>query len=403
MSAIAELPVAPTAFESPRADFGELLGRVHSIGREVLAAHAADVDRQARFPAESIDAMRDLKLLSAYVPVEYGGMGLNIIETARVCEALGQYCGSSAMIYAMHCIQVACVVHHAQQSSYFRRYLRDLVTEQRLMASATTEIGTGGDLRSSICAVEVNGDCFTLTKKAPVISYGEYSDDILVTSRRAPDAPASEQIHVMVKRGEFLAEPLSTWDTMGFRGTCSSGFTLMAQGSTDQILPTPFEKILSQTMHPYSHIVWGALWTGIAADAVNLARTFVRAEARKTPGETPIAAIRLAEVDLLLQEMRHNVYSLAREYHELRSNDAASIHGFGFSIRTNNLKISCSQRIVEIVGQALLICGISGYRNDSKFSLSRHLRDSYGAALMVNNDRITKLNATMLLAHREGY
>ena len=404
MPAVAELPAVSSAPAPVAVDFDELLSQVHAIGRDVLAVHAGDVDHQARFPAESIDAMKEAKLLSAYVPVEYGGLGLNIIEIARVCEALGQYCGSSAMIYAMHCIQVACVVNHAQQSSYFRRYLRDLVVEQRLMASATTEIGTGGDLRSSVCAVEIEGDCFTLTKKAPVISYGEYSDDILVTCRRSPDASASDQLQVMVRRGDYLAEPLSTWDTMGFRGTCSSGFNLTSIGSTDQILPTPFNDILSQTMHPYSHIVWGALWTGIAADAVNLARAFVRAEARKTPGETPISAIRLAEVDLVLQEMRHNVDCLAREYHELLSNNATdSIHGFGFSIRTNNLKISCSQRIVEIVGQSLLICGISGYRNDSKFSLSRHLRDAYGAALMVNNDRITKLNATMLLAHREGH
>jgi acyl-CoA dehydrogenase len=50
----------------------------------------------------------------------------------------------------------------------------------------------------------------------------------------------------------------------------------------------------------------------------------------------------------------------------------------------------------------MLICGISGYRNDSKYSLARHLRDAYGAALMVNNDRITKLNATMLMVHKEG-
>ncbi len=402
MTTVAEPPAISSAPQAP--DFDVLLNRVHAIGRDVLAVHANDVDRLARFPVESIDAMKRAKLLSAYVPVEYGGMGLKIIELSRVCEALGHYCGSSAMIYAMHCIQVGCVVHHAQESAYFRRYLRDLVGEQRLMASATTEIGTGGDLRSSVCAVEIEGDCFTLTKKAPVISYGEYSDDILVTCRRAPDVPASEQLQVMVKRGDYVAETLSTWDTMGFRGTCSSGFTLTSHGATDQILPTPFNEILSQTMHPFSHIVWGALWTGIASDAVNLARAFVRAEARKTPGETPISAIRLAEVDLVLQEMRHNVYSLAREYHELlETSSSDSIHGFGFSIRTNNLKVSCSQRIVEIVGQALLICGISGYRNDSKFSLSRHLRDAYGAALMVNNDRITKLNATMLLAHREGH
>ena len=50
----------------------------------------------------------------------------------------------------------------------------------------------------------------------------------------------------------------------------------------------------------------------------------------------------------------------------------------------------------------MLICGIAGYRNDSKYSLARHLRDAYGAALMVNNDRIMKLNATMLMVHREG-
>ncbi len=386
------------------AEFDDLLRQVHAIGRDTLAVHAADVDRDARFPTESITALKDARLLSAYVPAEYGGMGLNIHQIGEICEVLGQYCGSSAMIYAMHCIQVACVVHHGQESLFFQNYLRQLVEQQLLMASATTEIGTGGDLLSSICAIEVNGDNFSLTKKAPVISYGEQADDILVTCRRSPDAPASDQVHVMVRRGEYTATPLSTWDTMGFRGTCSSGFTLTAIGDTAQILPASFTDILTQTMHPYSHIVWGALWSGIAMDAVNRARAFVRAEARKTPGETPISAVRLAEVDQVLQEMRHNVKSVTREYQELLDkNCPEAFKGFGFSIRTNNLKVSCSQRIVEIVGKALLICGISGYRNDSKFSLARHLRDSYGAALMVNNDRITKLNATMLMVHKEGH
>ena len=385
-------------------DFDDLLRQVHVVGKTVLAVHAAEVDRDARFPKEAFAALRHVKLLSAYVPTDFGGMGLNIVQIGQVCEALGQYCGSSAMIYAMHCIQVACVVHHAQDSNYYRDYLWELVADQRLMASATTEIGTGGDLRSSVCAIEVSDREFKLTKKAPVISYGGTADDIFVTCRRSPESPASDQVQVLVRRGEFTAEPLSTLDTMGFRGTCSSGFTLTAEGDVAQIMPTPFDEILTQTMHPYSHIVWCSLWTGIAADAVNLARSFVRAEARKTPGETPIPAIRLAEVARVLQEMRHNVQSLTREYHELlKQNDPEAFRGFGFSIRTNNLKVTCSQRIVEIVGQALLICGISGYRNDSKFSLARHLREAYGAALMVNNDRITKLNATMLMVHKEAF
>jgi len=170
--------------------FEELLQQVHAIGKEVLAVHAADVDRNARFPKEAFAALRHAKLLSAYVPTDFGGMGLNIVQIGQICEALGQYCGSSAMIYAMHCIQVACVVHHARDSSYYRDYLWELVADQRLMASATTEIGTGGDLRSSVCAIEVSGKQFKLTKKAPVISYGETADDILVTCRRSCAFPA---------------------------------------------------------------------------------------------------------------------------------------------------------------------------------------------------------------------
>ena len=384
-------------------DFEQLLREVHSIGKKVLRPNAADVDAKARFPRESVQAMKDLRLMSAYVPESYGGMGLSVAQVAKICEAMGQYCGSSAMIYAMHKIQVACVVHHAQSSDYFKGYLGELVRDQRLMASATTEIGTGGDLRSSICAVETTGDQFKVTKQAPVISYGEDADDLLLTCRSTPSSPADQQSHVMLRKGEYTAVPLSNWDTLGFRGTCSSGFIVTATGHVQQIFPEPFSKILAQTMHPTAHIWWGALWCGIAMDAVITARAFVRAEARKTPGETPISAIRLGEVDQVLQQMRHNVATHARDYDELLDrNCPESLEEFGFSIRTNNLKLSSSRLLVDIVGAAMLICGISGYRNDSKFTLCRHLRDAYGAQLMVNNDRILKLNATMLMVHREA-
>lgn len=392
-----------TALMTQKIDFDQVLRSVHEIGKNVLRVHAPDVDAKARFPRESIQAMRDLRLMSAYVPEAFGGMGLSVVQVAKICEAMGQYCGSSAMIYAMHKIQVACVVHHAQSSDYFKGYLGELVRDQRLMASATTEIGTGGDLRSSICAVETTGDQFKVTKQAPVISYGEDADDLLLTCRSTPDSPADQQSHVMLRKGEYTAVPLSNWDTLGFRGTCSSGFTVTATGHVQQIFPQPFSVILAQTMHPTAHIWWGALWCGIAMDAVNTARAFVRAEARKTPGETPISAIRLGEVDQVLQQMRHNVATHARDYDErLDRNCPESIEEFGFSIRTNNLKLSSSRLLVDIVGAAMLICGISGYRNDSKFSLARHLRDAYGAQLMVNNDRILKLNATMLMVHREA-
>jgi acyl-CoA dehydrogenase len=49
----------------------------------------------------------------------------------------------------------------------------------------------------------------------------------------------------------------------------------------------------------------------------------------------------------------------------------------------------------------LSITGIQGYKNDSKFSVGRHLRDSLSAALMVGNDRILATNASMLLVLKD--
>jgi acyl-CoA dehydrogenase len=156
-------------------------------------------------------------------------------------------------------------------------------------------------------------------------------------------------------------------------------------------------------MHPYSHIVWGSLWCGIAGDAVNRARAFVRAEARKNPDAPPTSALRLAEVDAALQGMRSQVETAVADYRGLlEAGDADAFKQFAFTIRTNNLKLATSTLIVDVVSRAMLICGISAYRNDSSFSLGRHLRDAYGAALMVNNDRIMNHNAALLLAHKES-
>lgn len=378
-----------------------LLEGLHGIGRDIIAPHAVEVDRDARFPHEAFAALKQQKLLSCYVPVEYGGMGLNISDLSQICEVLGQYCGSTAMIFAMHQIQVGCIVHHALESEFFRGYVREMVEQQLLIASATTELGIGGDVRSSLCAVQMSGERFTLEKQTPVISYGATADAILVTCRKSEDAARNDQVQVLVRRGDYVLTKLSGWDTLGFRGTCSEGFVLKSQGRAEQILPQPYADIHRRTMHPFAHVVWASLWLGLSIDAVNRARSAVRAEARKNPSVTPISATRLAELDTVLFSMRGGVYQALREYHDLLlSNDPEAFSGFGFAININNLKLTASQFVVEIVGKAMLICGIQGYRNDSKLTLGRHLRDAYGAALMVNNDRILGQSATMQIVQR---
>jgi acyl-CoA dehydrogenase len=398
---VAKRAIQPAPAEP--SEFAALLDRVHEIGREIIAPQADSVDREARFPHEAFAMLKAQKLLSAYVPVEYGGMGLDVEQISRICEALGHYCASSAMIFAMHQIQVACIVHHALGTPFFRDYAREMAIRQNLLASATTELGIGGDVRSSICAVRVVDGYFMLEKQAPVISYGEVSDAILVTCRRSEEAPRNDQVQVLVRKEDCTLKQLSQWDTLGFRGTCSPGFELKSIGNAEQILPVPYAEIHARTMHPFAHIVWASLWLGLASDAMNRARSVVRAEARKNPGVTPISATRLAEADLVLNALRSSVEAAVADYHRLLlAGDAEAFSNFNFAVRINNLKIVASQMVLDIVNRAMLICGIAGYRNDSKLSLGRHVRDAIGAGLMVNNDRILGQNATMHLGLREA-
>jgi acyl-CoA dehydrogenase len=377
----------------------EWLAAARAVGVETASWHANDVDAGARFPAESFAALKAQKLLGIMVPASEGGAGAGIADIVSICHALGQYCASTAMIYAMHQIQVSCIVRHGGTSAWHRKFMARLADEQLLLASATSEAGVGGDVRSSVCAVEETGGRFSLAKQATVISYGAHSDGILVTARRTPTSPASDQVIVVVPRSDSVLDQQSEWDTLGMRGTCSNGYHLKATGEMAQIIPTPYADVSAQTMLPTSHLVWSALWAGIATDAVARARAYVRAEARKKGG-TPAGAWRLAEAASLLQLMKSNVVAALRQY-EAAQGSEDSLSSLAFAVAMNNLKTGSSQIAVQVINHALLICGLAGYRNDTPFSLGRHLRDAHSAALMVNNDRILANTGNLLMALRE--
>lgn len=376
------------------------LAASHAASVAIAARHAADVDARARFPREAFGILKELKLLGLLVPARDGGQGASVSDVIEVCHALGQACASTAMIYAMHQIQVWCIVRHCGDSAWHRGFLKQIATGQVLLASATSEAGVGGDVRSSICAVEEQNGRFTFDKQATVISYGADADGILATARRTPQSPASDQVIVVLPKASCELKHLQAWDTLGMRGTCSDGYHLKASGEMGQVIPVSYADVSAQTMLPMSHLTWSAVWLGIASDAVARARAFIRAEARKNSNVTPIGATRLAEAAQTLQTMKSGLLAALGQYEAaLKSED--KLQSPHFAVAMNNLKIASSRLVVEVVGQALLACGLSGYRNDTPFSLSRHLRDAHSAQLMVNNDRILANTARLQLALRE--
>lgn len=364
----------------------------------VLGKYADAVDRDARFPSESVDAMRQAGLLAAAIPVEFGGGGQSLTDLAHTARALGAECASTAMIFVMHQTQVLSIVRHGK-SEAMRALLKRLATEQPLVASATTEINIGGDVRTSGCAVEYDGEHIRLSKTAPVISYGEYAQFVLATARRSVDSPPSDQVLVVCEKPNVVLERTGNWDTMGFRGTCSPGFQLEATSTTSNILGDNYGDISSQTMLPAAHVLWGSAWLGIADAAVSKARKAVRKSASRTPGVTPPNALRLAELYVVHEQMVDTVFGAAGKY-EAIADSPTELGAIGYAVKINNVKVSASTLVIDIVGKALQICGIAGYRLDSDLSIARHLRDAHGSAIMVSNERILGHNSQLALVYK---
>jgi acyl-CoA dehydrogenase len=377
--------------------------------REVREAGAAaaevasEVDRDARFPAEALAALREIGALSAGVPRTLGGGGMGLEAIARACFELARCCAATAMTFAMHQIQVGCIVRHHVEGDWFDDYLRSLSSEQRLIASATSEVGTGGDMSRSIAALEPRPDgSLAFEKRASTVSYGAEADDLLTTLRRSAEAEEGDQVLALSTRQQTELEPAGVWDTLGMRGTCSPAFVVRAQIAADQVLTTPFAKLMCETMVPVSHILWSHVWLGIASDAYERSHAFVRQAARGAGGPAPPAAQRLSSVTAELALLRAEVTRALGDYSTLADARREELATMASVLRFNNLKIAASEQAVRVCRGALEVVGVAGYRNDTPYSVGRHLRDALSAPIMVANERILATDAQLLLIAKDA-
>jgi acyl-CoA dehydrogenase len=362
----------------------------------VAANNAQAVDSAARFPAEAFQAVKAQRLLGIQVPKSLGGEGAGIGDVAEVCYQLGQACGSTGMIFAMHQIKVACIMRHMGENATLQRMLRRLCAEQLLLASSTTEGQGGGNIRSSEAPVEhQEGGRISLERRASVISYGAYADGVVTTARRATDAAASDQVLIAFFKSDYTLTRLQGWDALGMRGTCSEGYTLKASASAEQILPEPYETIHTRTMVPFAHLLWGSVWTGIAASATARAQAFVR-NAMRHSGQLPPGAPQFTRALATLRTLRGMLATSLRRYEQCM-NDPQTLTALEFQTLITLTKVEASELAAQIVMSAMRTCGLSGYRNDSEYSIGRHLRDVLSSPIMINNDRILANLATPVL------
>ncbi|WP_101786723.1 acyl-CoA dehydrogenase family protein [Nonomuraea indica] len=412
------------------------------LARGVLAEHAAEVDTDARFPKEALRALRGHGLLAAVAPAERGGLGADVPALAGMAADLARGCGATAMVWAMHQVQLACLLV-CDAGPELREAVSRIVRDQLLVASATSEAGVGGSLRTSVCAVErdgspgaaggegfhggaggegfrdvaggggvqgeaggggvrgaadaVAGRGCRLDKSATTVSYGVEADALLVSARRGPGSPPGDQVAVLLDTARTRLEPLGGWNPLGMRGTCSPALRIRAEFEDWRILPLPFGDLADRVMTPLSHVLWSAVWHGLAAEAADRAARYARKRASGQAGQAPSG--HLAEMRWRLTAMEAQLAGAAEEAQAVLSGAARPT--VAFALRINSLKLAVSELAVDVALAALRVCGMAGYSEDGPYSVARLVRDLLSAPLMIGNERLVAVGSRLALMARD--
>lgn len=338
-----------------------------------------------------LDQMRRDRLVWAMAPAERGGLGLDLRGAARVTFLLAKASGSLGLIYAMHMSQALTLLRHGAGSPYLETLTDRLIADQALVASGTSEKGVGGDIFGSLCTVEDGPDgALQVLKESPNISYMDHAQAVLVTAMRGAPNGRKTQVLIAAETARMELRPGRDTRMMGMQGILNRPYAFTARFGPEAIFAEPYPAIARDTMTPSIHVLWAALWSGLAAHALGQAKAFLA----KEPADGEGAELMRAEFSRLAN--RHYVMNaLVREaalaFDQTEGGNKAAMDLAG-TARIKRLKVVCSELLQEICQGALGLIGLRAYAEDGPFSLSEVIRDSLSARVMISNNRLLLAN-----------
>jgi alkylation response protein AidB-like acyl-CoA dehydrogenase len=200
--------------------------RAAHLAGEVLAAHADDVDRKARWPRESIAALAEAGFLGLTVPTEFGGAGEGPRTFAAVMTAFAEQCASTAMIYLMH-IGAVQVIAGAGSLPQRASLLRDAAAGRHLSTLAFSEKGSRSHFWSPVSQAATDGDFYRISAEKSFATSAGQADSYVISTRAAGSSePLASTLYFIPRDtpGVTIGPP---WNGLGLRGNCSAAMRLV--------------------------------------------------------------------------------------------------------------------------------------------------------------------------------
>ena len=159
-----------------------------SFSDKELKPYAAEWDKEAFFPKETLKKAGELGFLSLYVDTNLGGMGLGRLDASIVFEQLAQGCTSTTAFMTIHNMAIWMVSKFASEELK-TEWFPQLSSGEKLASYCLTEPGSGSDAASLRTIAKRDGDNFILNGSKAFIS-GSGVTDCLVLMARTGDVGA---------------------------------------------------------------------------------------------------------------------------------------------------------------------------------------------------------------------
>jgi alkylation response protein AidB-like acyl-CoA dehydrogenase/mannose-6-phosphate isomerase-like protein (cupin superfamily) len=298
----------------PRPDLLEMVEELLDgwAGREAQANR----DGQLRLPPQTVAEMKVSGILAAPLPVEHGGWGTSLRDTAEALRRVARRAPSTALALVMPLGNAAttlipeAVVPTAVRAALVegKAWIADRVRRGYILAVANSEPGAGGDLANTKTVARRGSDgVYRLSGRKSFATFGRDADYFLCAARRN-DGPGGEGRGVV--DGFFVSREAAgltldeCWDPVGMRPTASVGLTLEG-AAAEAVLGFPGCLEGINARH-WSTVLFAAVFLGVGEGAL-------REGTGQAPADGVWARGALAECALSLEAAAGFVESVARD------------------------------------------------------------------------------------------
>ncbi len=366
---------------------------VRDFAEKELEPIAAEIDEEARFPAESMRKAASIGLMGTGYPEEYGGSGGGAIEQAIIFEEVARVCAATCVILIVTNELASYPLYAHGTEEQKRRYLAPLLKGEKLGAFGLTEAGAGSDVAAMVCTAVARDGGYVLNGNKLFISNGAEADIIITFATIDRSQGYRGVTAFVVERG-----------ASGFSvGKHERKLGIRASSTTELVFEdcfVPAENRLGDEGRGFRIALEtiDASRLGIAAQAIGIAqgafeKSLAYARERQQFGQ-PIASFQA--IQWMLADMATQI-DAAR----LLTHRAAYLKDQGLSFITESAmaKLHAAETAMAVTTKAVQIHGGYGYTKD--YPVERYFRDAKITEIYEGTSEMQRMTIARQLL-REG-